>query len=449
MRGAQKLLRGLWANATWAGQETLFQDLGNETVHMKLAGMCNSVSSAVLVQQQRTMVSLPQEDDHKLVTTGMPYEDTFYAHDIRWELKNESERIQERPKNPRFGEMFTDHMLVVQHEVGQGWDRPVVQAVRPINIHPGCQAIHYGMSCFEGMKAYRGVDGSVRLFRPALNMMRLLRSARRLDLPGFSPDELLACIEKLIIVDKSWIPKRLGHSLYIRPVLYSSSPMLGVASPTQATLNVLLSPSGSYFASSEPIKMFIDEKHTRAWPGGAGDCKVSGNYAPSIYPQAVAAKQHGAHQVLFTFNPKRHMQEKESIDEVEFEECGAMNIFFVLDYEGGIELVTPQLRGTILPGITRASIVDIVGEWGDIQVSQRRISLGEVLRASRSGKLKEIFACGTASVVQPVGCLVRHNGEEFKPEHSFGPLTGKIYKHLVRIQHGVIHHPWSHKIGGK
>lgn len=382
-------------------------------------------------------------------------EETFWAHDLEYCLKPQIERGKGKPANLRFGEHFSDHMLMIKHSRHDGWDAPHILPLGPLQMHPGSQVLHYGLSCFEGLKAYKGPDGQARLFRPEMNMQRLLRSAQRLHLPSFCPNELLECIKALVKVDKEWIPTELGTSLYIRPVLFSSSNFLGVSSARESIMSVILSPTGAYFTSeNQSIKMFIEEDHTRAWPGGAGDSKVSGNYAPTIYPQSQAAETYGAHQVVYTFDAQRNCSEgdhgsmrgpSKSLEDVHFEECGAMNIFFVFDRGNHIEIVTPELsNGTILPGVTRASIIELIQDWDNIKVRQRRVTLREVQEACTEGKLMEIFACGTASLVQPIECLIRKGGEVWKPQTSAGPLTKRIYDELIAIQHGMHHnHPWS------
>ena len=346
-----------------------------------------------------------------------------------------------------FGRVFSDHMMVIRHDQGDGWGRPQITSMNSIPMHPASQVLHYGMSCFEGMKAYRNLEvpNRVQLFRPELNMQRLLSSATRLHLPPFCPDELLECIKQLVRMDKGWVPNNRGESLYIRPVLFSSSPMLGVSSPQETTLNIIMSPSGNYFAENGtlvPIRMYIEEEYRRAWPGGAGNAKVSGNYAPTIYPQAKAREQHGAHQVVFTSTDGSGTY---------FEECGAMNIFFVFQHRTHIEIATPPLRGTILPGVTRASIIEMVQGWShhenlELVVEERQISVDEVVHASSKGILSEVFTCGTASIVQPVGTLIRNGPITITPSsHTTMPITKRIYNALVDIHHGS-HESWIHPI---
>jgi branched-chain amino acid aminotransferase len=363
-------------------------------------------------------------------------------------------------------------MLLAEHVDGQGWTRPLISPFGYMQVHPAAQVLHYGMTCFEGMKAYRGADGLPRLFRPELNMARLARSARRLQLAPFDPQELLECIKSLIKVDSGWLPSREGHSLYLRPYLFSSAHVLGVAKATRTTLSTIMSPVGPYFPSGlRPISLFVEERATRAWPGGVGQFKIGGNYAPTIQPQVQAAASHGAHQVVYTFNNQNSVQNMaDESDDAVFEECGAMNIFFLIEKKkrqqprssggGGVsttesssekryELVTPSLeRGTILPGITRDSILSLTRDWGEFDVSERHITVREIRQAAAEGRLCEVFGSGTACIVQPVGALVRGNGEMWQPTVSDPAdpraLAPRLQRALLDIQYGrVPNHPWS------
>jgi branched-chain amino acid aminotransferase len=349
-------------------------------------------------------------------------------------------------------------------------------------MHPAAQVLHYGMTCFEGMKAYKGADGLPRLFRPELNMARLARSARRLQLAPFDPQELLECIKSLIKVDSGWVPSKEGHSLYLRPFLFSSAHVLGVAKATRTTLSIIMSPVGPYFPSGmRPISLFVEERATRAWPGGVGQFKIGGNYAPTIQPQVQASASHGAQQVVYTFNNSNETNGMNGDDAV-FEECGAMNIFFLIEKSEAskrhqdnfldaeinhgtttttsnkersgaknkrYELVTPTLdRGTILPGITRDSIVSLARDWDEFEVSERQITIREIRQAAAEGRLIEVFGSGTACIVQPVGALVRGNGEMWQPNVSDPEdpraLAPRLQRALMDIQYGrVPSHPWS------
>ena len=378
--------------------------------------------------------------------------DTFYARDIEYQLippTKQQPTLPSTKKDVKFGTVFTDHMLVAEHIEGEGWTPPLIRPFGYLQLHPAAQVLHYGMTCFEGMKVYKGInDGRPRLFRPDMNMARLSRSSRRLHLAPWDPQELLECIKALIKVDEKWLPTQKGHSLYIRPFLFSSAHVLGVAKATRTTMSVVLSPVGPYFPSGmQPISLFVEERATRAWPGGVGEFKVGGNYAPTIQPQVAAAASHGAHQVVYTFNNSVLSDPDDAV----FEECGAMNIFFLLEKKGAkgqFELITPGLeQGTILPGVTRDSILALARQWGEFEVSERPLTVREVRSAAADGRLREIFGSGTACIVQPVASLVRSTGEVWTPvvtdPEAPGALAPRLQEALMEIQYGHVDHPWS------
>lgn len=394
----------------------------------------------------------PQEDDKE-------NHHTFYARDMVYEFCGRAVDPADRStraanldlETVKFGTVFTDHMFMAQHNQASGWEYPRIKPFAPLSIHPAAQVLHYGMTCFEGMKAYRGVDGKARLFRPERNMNRLLSSASRLQLATFDPNELLECVKSLVRVDAEWLPNKEGHSLYIRPFAFSSAHVLGVAPPTQTTLSVIMSPVGPYFPNStnslQSISLFIEERARRAWPGGVGCHKVGGNYAPTIQPQLDASTMHGAHQVVYTH------QAANNEDDAEFEECGAMNVFFFLEnaITGRLELATPDLgKGTILPGITRDSILSLAREWGEFDVSERPVTMIEIQTAVAQGRLKEVFGSGTACIVQPVDALIRANGDVWRPvlrdPTSEESLARRLQKTLLDIQYGRTPHSWSHVV---
>ena len=414
------------------------------------------------------------------------HHDTFLASELDYKVNS---RASTPPtlRNVPFGAIFTPHMFLVEHSDDNGWGIPKICPFGPLELHPATQVLHYGMTCFEGMKAYKGPDGHPYLFRPERNMDRLLKSVNRLQLAPFCPNELLKCIKSLIKVDQAWIPDEEEHSLYIRPFAFSSSYGLGVAKAKRTTVSVILSPVGPYFPTGlQPIRLFIDEKNVRAWPGGGGAFKIGGNYAPTILPQVEAAKKTGSQQVLYTLKRSQFhrddimrdkgagLEAKEIEDDIQFEECGAMNIFFLLEkpnssfgngrgssgtqneftqFEGSpkLELVTPKLQGTILPGVTRESVLELVSNYANVTVSERNITLGEIRRASSSGRLREIFGTGTACVIQPVKELIRENGEVFRPSmwdpSTPGALVPTLYSELLEIQYGKRPgHPWSVRV---
>ena len=256
-----------------------------------------------------------------------------------------------------FGSTFTDHMLEIKWSAAKGWQKPVISPLHNFSFHPAAKVLHYAQTLFEGMKAYHCVDGKVRLFRPDMNMKRMLRATKRMGLAEFDENELLKCLKKLVSIDSRWAPNKPNHSLYVRPTYIGSEPTLGVSSAKESILFVILSPVGSYFKNDqnklEPVTLFADEKVVRAWPGGCGDNKLGSNYGPTIKIQQNAMQQ-GCHQVLWLFGEDQQLTE-----------VGTMNIFVYLINEAGEkELITPPLEdGLILPGVTRDSILQLCREW--------------------------------------------------------------------------------------
>ena len=289
--------------------------------------------------------------------------------------------------------------------------------------------LHYGLGCFEGLKAFSSECGDIRLFRPSLNMHRFNKSASRLHLPNFDENDLLECVRKLVAVDQRWVPRGFGYSLYIRPTLIATSPRLGVFPSKLAKLFVITSPCGLYFPGGfKAIKLYANNHFVRAWPGGAGDCKVGGNYAPTLRVSSTAA-EFGCSQVLWLLD--NHVQE-----------VGTTNIFFLIKAQGKYELVTPPLSGTILPGVTRQSCLDLSRHWGNIKVSERPITIQEIRDLCLSGRMVEAFCTGTAAVVTPV------KGIYFEGDHldipldpadknnQIGPFAKMFHQSLLEIQHG-------------
>lgn len=390
-----------------------------------------------------------------------PEMDTFRARDIKYELTTSHKPLPSTLEGVKFGTVFTDHMFLAEYDTTKGWSRPIIKPFGPLHIHPAAQVLHYGLACFEGMKAYYGADGHTRLFRPEMNMHRLHRSANRLELADFDPKELLESLKALLRVDRAWLPSQQGNSIYIRPFMFSNADVLGVSRSTKTTLSILLSPVGPYFPGGlKPIRLFVDETRRRAWPGGVGQFKVAGNYAPTIKPQVEAAQKYGASQVVYTFsntvsNSNPEAETSPDPDSATFAECGAMNVFFFIEKPTNNsttnssttgtmkrELVTPPLDGTILPGITRDSILQLAREWGEFEVSERQVTVGEVRQAAFEGRLLEVFGSGTACIVQPVGELVREGGEIMKTTGGRS-LAERFQGELTDIQYGRKAHHWS------
>jgi branched-chain amino acid aminotransferase len=322
-----------------------------------------------------------------------------------------------------FGKYFTDHMLVMNYQPETGWEEPRIQPYGPLNIHPSALVFHYGQAVFEGLKAFRGDDGKVRLFRPKRYLERLNRSANRICIPKVDTELLLDGIRELVALEIDWIPNADDGSLYLRPFIIASDPMLGVHASKGYILAVIASPVGSYFSSGfNPVRILACTDYVRACPGGVGEAKVAGNYAASLLA-AEEAKKEGYDQVLWLDGVERRF----------IEEVGAMNIFFQI----GDEVCTPKLTGSILPGVTRLSTLELLKSWG-VPVSERRISIEEVADAAEAEELHEIFGTGTAAVIAPVSEINWGERSIIPHDGKVGPITERLYKTITDIQYGRI-----------
>lgn len=329
-------------------------------------------------------------------------------------------------ENPGFGQHFTDHMVCidwqgdVQENVGR-WDNARLQPYGPLSLDPSTAVLHYGQEIFEGLKAYRHADGSVWTFRPEANAARLNRSAQRLALPTLPEEVFVDSIRELVVQDQQWVPSGEGESLYLRPFMIGTEPFLGVRPSRQALFSVIASPAGNYFGSVEPVDIWLSRTYARAGRGGTGAAKCGGNYAASLIAQ-MEGDAHGCSQVVF-LDPER--------DDA-IEELGGMNVFFVFDDN---RLVTPELTGTILEGITRDSVIQLARERG-MTVEERAFTLDEWREGVRSGHLTEVFACGTAAVIAPVRQLVGHDETIGPDDAQPGEVTMSIRQQLLDIQTG-------------
>ena len=330
--------------------------------------------------------------------------------------------------NPGFGKTFTDHMVLATWTAGQGWHDAKVTAYGPLSLDPSSAVLHYAQEIFEGMKAYRHADGSVWSFRPEANAARFARSARRLALPELPEADFIESVKALVTIDDKWVPAGDGGeaSLYLRPFMFASEAFLGVRPAAEVTYCVIASPAGPYFAGGlRPVSIWLSNTYTRAAPGGTGAAKAGGNYAASLAAQ-VEATANGCDQVAFL----------DAVDRRWVEELGGMNLFFV--YRDG-SIVTPELTGTILEGVTRSSIIELAQDL-DRKVEERRISVDEWRDGAASGELSEVFACGTAAVVTPVGRLAWQGGEVVIGDHAVnagvGSVTASIRQALLDVQYG-------------
>jgi branched-chain amino acid aminotransferase len=332
----------------------------------------------------------------------------------------------EDENNLVFGKQFTDRMFVMEYDTGKGWHSARIQPYGPFTMDPAAMVLHYSQEIFEGLKAFRREDGKVALFRPADNVSRFNRSARRMCMPEVDEPFFLDAMLELIRLEEKWVPKSEGTSLYIRPTMIATEPMLGVRPADQYLCYVILCPVGAYYKGGiAPVKIWISDHFVRAAEGGTGEAKTGGNYAASLYAAKEAAEK-GYDQVLWL-----DAKEKKYVEEV-----GSMNMLFL--YDG--KIVTSPLKGTVLDGITRRSTLTLLREMG-YQIEERALTVDEVMEGARNGRLQEAFGTGTAVVISPVGsfcyqdqCVELGNGEP-------GELTMKLYNTLTGIQYGKLADP--------
>ena len=330
--------------------------------------------------------------------------------------------LKAHPKDSElgFGTVFTDHMFLMDYREGKGWYDPRIEPYGPFSLDPAAAVLHYAQSVFDGLKAFRGRDGTVRLFRPQKHIERMNNSAKRMCIPPLDPELALRSLVAVVGLDRDWVPSSVGHSLYVRPTVIANEPFLGVR-PAHAYLYfVILSPVGAYYPEGmNPVRILVVDKYVRAVEGGVGAAKTSGNYAASLYA-AEEAKHQGYTQVLWL----------DGIHRTHLDEVGTMNIMVKI----GDEIVTPPLTGTILPGVTRDSALTLLREWG-LPVSERPVSIDEVWEASKRGTLREVWGTGTAAVISPVGEL-SYRGERIVINGGrIGELTQKLYDAIVAIQY--------------
>lgn len=335
-----------------------------------------------------------------------------------------SPRREQILANPGFGTTFTDHMFTATWTTEDGWGVGEVVPYGPLTLDPACAVLHYGQEIFEGLKAYRHDDGTVWAFRAEANAARFARSARRLALPELPTEDFVGSIRALVDVDQAWVPTADGTeaSLYLRPFMIASEAFLGVRPAHEVLYCIIASPAGAYFATGlKPVSIWVSSDYTRAAPGGTGAAKCGGNYAASLAAQ-VQASGAGCDQVVFL----------DAIEQKWVEELGGMNVFFVRA-DGSIQ--TPELTGTILEGITRSSIMTMATERG-YAVSERRISIDEWRADVASGAITEVFACGTAAVITPIGRLAWDGGEIIIGGNEVGPVAAELRHGLLDIQYG-------------
>jgi len=335
--------------------------------------------------------------------------------------KCETKKVKPDYSNLGFGRYFTDHMFIMDYCEGKGWYDPRIIPYQNISLDPAAMVFHYGQEMFEGLKAYKTQDGTIQLFRPQKNIERMNNTNDRLCIPRVDPDDVLTAIKTLVDVDSDWVPDDVGTSLYIRPFIIATDPHLGVSPAKNYILCIILSPVGAYYAEGlNPVKIFVETEYVRAVKGGIGFAKAGGNYAASLSAQAKAYKL-GYSQVLWLDGVHRKY-----VDEV-----GTMNVFFVI----GDEVITPELGGSLLPGVTRDSCIAVLKDKG-IKVTERKISIDEIEEAYKKGELKEMFGSGTAAVISPVGELNNAGFKMIINDGKIGTVSQMLYDEITSIQWG-------------
>lgn len=327
-----------------------------------------------------------------------------------------------------FGSTFTNHMFLMEWEQGVGWHKARIEKYQPLCLDPAAIIFHYGHEAFEGLKAYQASHGRSVMFRPQQNFKRLNRTTQRLGLPEIDEEFALDALKQLIRQDIAWIPKEEGASLYIRPTLIATEATLSLRQSHRYLFYIILSPVGPFYArNAGPVRILVSEDYVRATPGGVGDVKTAGNYAASNLAQ-IEAKAKGFSQVLWL----------DALERLYVEEVGSMNIFFVIENE----VITPQLSGTILPGITRDSVLQLSRSWG-LKTVERKLSIEEVVASIENGKLTEIFGTGTAAVITPVSFLSYRDQEYAIQNGGIGPIAQRFLETLSGIQSGKIDDPFQ------
>lgn len=332
-----------------------------------------------------------------------------------------------------FGKLFTDHMFIMDYHEGKGWHDPRIVPYAPISLDPSASVFHYAQECFEGLKAYRRGDGQIQLFRPDCNGQRLQDTHTRLCIPTIPVEDFVQAVKTLVDVEREWVPSADGASLYIRPFTIATMPQLGVHASSSYMFVIICSPSGAYYAEGiNPVKIYVESQYVRACPGGTGAIKCGGNYAASIAAGEKAEKL-GYSQVLWLDGVERRY----------VEEVGSMNIFFKIDGE----IYTAACSGTVLPGVTRRSCIELLKSWG-YTVHEGKLAIDDVMKAADAGTLEEVFGTGTAAVVSPVKQLDYEDKSAKIGDGKIGPLTQRLYDELTGIQWGRVAdtHNWTLRV---
>jgi branched-chain amino acid aminotransferase len=354
-------------------------------------------------------------------------------NDIRLELTSSPKEKPHNEKELGFGKIFTDHMFIMEYETGMGWHNARIVPYDNITISPAAMCLHYAQEVFEGLKAYRTKDNQIQLFRPDENFKRMNVSNKRLVIPEIDVDFCIKALKTLVEIDKDWVPSSEDTSLYIRPFVIAVDPYIGVRPADKYLFMIIMSPSGAYYASGlNPVSIYVEKNYVRSVQGGVGYTKTGGNYAASLIGQDEAHKQNYS-QVLWL----------DGVEKKYIEEVGAMNIFFIIDNV----IITPELHGSILSGITRKSVIELCKSWG-MDVVEKRITIQEVADAYDSGHLQEVFGTGTAAVISPVGNLKWGDKVMLINDDKIGPVSQRLFDTLTGIQYGKLEDAfnWIYKI---
>ena len=350
--------------------------------------------------------------------------------------KAEESRLRKKPDPAKlgFGIHFTDHMFVMHWNREQGWHNAEICPYRNFSLDPAAMVFHYGQEIFEGLKAYKGKENQILLFRPQDNLERMNQSAVRMCMPRLPVEGVLKAMKALVYLDRSWVPDNEGATLYIRPTMIATEPALGLRPSAEYIFFIIMSPVGAYYAEGfNPVRIYVEDKYVRAVPGGVGEAKTGGNYAASV-KALTEAQQKGYTQVLWL----------DAVERKYIEEVGTSNIFIVINDE----IITPPLKGTILPGITRDSVLQLARDLG-YKTAERPITMEEIVQAQEKGELKEIFSTGTAAVISPIGELLYKDKEIQINKGKAGELSTLFFNELQALQRGERedNHNWSVRVG--
>ena len=354
---------------------------------------------------------------------------------IKYQIKERSDKVV-LPEKLGFGQYFTDHVFEMSYNAQKGWYNPVIKPVSSLEIHPAASFIHYGQTIFEGLKAFKNIHGDVVIFRPETHLQRLNNSAKRICMPEVDINFVLEALKELVAIESDWIPAKKGESLYIRPFMFGDDPALGVRPSNEYKLVILLSPVGAYYPEGfKPVNILIQDDYVRAVRKGLGECKTAANYAASLLAAREAA-QKGFTQVLWL----------DGVEQKYIEEVGTMNIF--VNFKN--EIATPALNGSILPGVTRRSVIQILKEWG-MNVTERTISVNEIISSYENGNLLGVFGTGTAAIISSVGSLTYKDKKMVFNNGQPGELDLKLFNELTSIHYGEKEdkHNWIVKVEKK